>query len=365
MSIWTKLESQLTNLRNFRPFFPLARTIGDLLILPAQMARRGGRANAFPFVVNLNVTTRCNLQCPYCFNHENRVPLADELTIEQYQRLAADWAPYHPGIFISGGEPFTRPDLVAIVESFKGYGLLVGLVTNGTLVTDAAVERLAGLGLDAFLVSFHGARETHDRAVGLPGAYDRSLAALRLWAAQKARSTAMVNYVLSPASVNDLPRFVADTADIQPLSVRLSHLNFLTAAELAAQERFWAARFPESPIRILSHQWEPEAGAFAPLIEFLHTPSGHRVLTKPVLNDAEIRRWYSENARLDRRCIFIWRSTFLNAQGDVYPCQFLYVRIGNVKTEPLAAIWNNELYRQFRATLKDGLMPGCARCCKI
>lgn len=365
MSLWTKLESQLINLRAFRPFFPAGRTLADIFVLPAQMARRGGRANAFPFVVNLNVTTRCNLHCPYCFNADNRVPRTDELTLDDYRRLAAAWAGRRPGIFISGGEPFARGDLLEIVESFKAHHLPVGLVTNGTLATAAAVERLANLGLDSFLVSFHGGRATHDHAVGLPGAYDKSLEALRLWAEQEAKAPAMVNYVLSPESVADLPEFVAETADIRPLAVRLSHLNFLTGAEVAAQRDFWDARFPETPIQILSHQWEPEAGLFAPLIEFMHSPQGRGVITKPVLGDEEIRHWYSPDARLGRRCVFIWRSTFLNAQGDVYPCQFLYVRMGNVKSEPLAAIWNNQLYRKFRATLKEGLMPGCARCCKI
>jgi hypothetical protein len=39
--------------------------------------------------------------------------------------------------------------------------------------------------------------------------------------------------------------------------------------------------------------------------------------------------------------------------------------MGNLVREPMTEIWNNELYRRFRAVLKHGLMPGCARCCKI
>jgi len=84
-----------------------------------------------------------------------------------------------------------------------------------------------------------------------------------------------------------------------------------------------------------------------------------------VLDEREIRQWYSARATLGRRCVFIWRSTFLNAQGDVYPCQFLYVRMGNVRQNQMVKIWNNDLYRRFRDTLRKGLMPGCARCCKI
>jgi len=365
VSLWPKLQSQLINLRAFRPFFPAGRTLADLFVLPAQMAGTSGRANEFPHVINLNVTTRCNLNCPYCFNRENRVPRSEELELTDFQRLAAAWAPHRPGIFLSGGEPFARPDLVEIVAAFKRHRLPIGLVTNGTLLTEPQARRLGELGLDALLVSFHGRREAHDRSVGQLGSYEKSLNALRLWAVVQPKPGPMVNYVVTPQSVADLPGFVEETADIRPLTLRLSHLNFLTAKEIAAQRDFWNARFPGVPIDILAYQYEPEAGVFAPLIEFLHSDKGHRVFTKPVLGDDEIRRWYSPDAQLGRRCVFIWRSTFVNAQGDVYPCQFLYVRMGNLQEPEMAAIWNSALYRKFRATLRHGLMPGCARCCKI
>ena len=187
MSLRTKLESQLINLRSFRSFFPLLRTVGDMLMLPAQMARKGGRSNTFPFVININITTRCNLHCPYCFNAENKVARADELTLDEYRRLAAQWAPYRPGVFLSGGEPFAREDVIEIVEAFKRFGLPVGLVSNGTLMTADQARRLADLGLNALLISIHGGRETHDRTVGMTGAYDRSLAALRTWTEMKKR----------------------------------------------------------------------------------------------------------------------------------------------------------------------------------
>lgn len=365
MGIWTRLESQLASIRTFRPFFPALRTVGDTLVLPAQMARKGGRAGAFPFVVNITLTTRCNLRCPYCFNAENDVALGDELTLDEYRGLAARWAPHRPGVFLSGGEPFARDDLVEVVTAFKRRGMPVGIVTNGTVCGDAELRELAGLGLDALLVSFHGRREVHDRAVRMPGAFDRARQTLRVWGEASAGTHPMVNYVLTEQSVADLAGFADDVAHIRPLSVRLSHLNFLTGEEEEAQRRFWSDHFGDQPLQLLTHSYEPRDGAFAPLFEFLDSPQGKGVDTRPVLNRREIERWYSRDPGLGRRCLFVWRSTYLNAQGDVYPCQGFMASMGNVRRERLETIWNGDRYRLFRGTMKEGLMPGCARCCKL
>ena len=365
MGIWSRVDSQLASIRTFRPFFPALRTVGDTLVLPAQMARKGGKAGEFPFVVNITLTTRCNLDCPYCFNADNRVGRVDELGLDEYRSLAARWAPHRPGIFLSGGEPFAREDLVEVVTAFKRRGVPIGVVTNGTLNRDDDLRRLADLGLDAFLVSFHGREATHDRAVGMDGAFQRALRTLREWNAAGPRTRPMVNYVLTEDSVAELPGFADDVAAIRPLSLRLSHLNFLTGEETRRQREFWDEHFPGEPLQLLSHSYEPRDGAFAPLLEFLDSDRAGGVSTRPVLNSGEIERWYSHDPGVPRRCLFIWRSTYLNAQGDVYPCQGFMSPMGNVRGGSLDAVWNGDRYRRFRQTMKDGLMPGCARCCKL
>ena len=364
MSLWTNLLSQLVNLKAFRPFFPLARTIGDFFVLPVHLLGSGGRANAFPFVINFHVTTQCNLKCYYCFNAANCVPGADELPLEFYRGLAERWARHRPGIFISGGEPLARPDLPDIIEAFKRQNLPVAMVTNGTLLDEAQVRHLAHLGLDIMLVSFHGVGPTHDEAVGQAGAYRKSMQALRWWHKYRGGRSPMINYIISPASVKDLPRFMDEVADLRLTYLRMSHFNFLTPEEINCQKEFWRGRFDETPLEILSYQYKPETAAFEPLFDFLRSEKGRQLFIKPKLNDRELRQWYSSKANLDRRCVFIWRSTFVNAQGDVYPCQSMYLRLGNLRQQSMEEIWNNELYCKFRKEIKQGLMPGCARCCK-
>ncbi|MBC8500036.1 MAG: SPASM domain-containing protein [Candidatus Atribacteria bacterium] len=79
----------------------------------------------------------------------------------------------------------------------------------------------------------------------------------------------------------------------------------------------------------------------------------------------ELKSWYSNNFNINRRCTFVWKSLFISPNGDIIPCQFFIYKLGNIKTDSLENIWNSERYRKLRLRLKKGLLPGCARCCKL
>ena len=85
-----------------------------------------------------------------------------------------------PVLILSGGEPLLRPDLFEIAARAKAMGFYVGLSTNGTLIDAAMAERVAAQGFDYVGISLDGLRETHDRFRRKQGAFDASLAAVRL-----------------------------------------------------------------------------------------------------------------------------------------------------------------------------------------
>ncbi|MBI3334720.1 radical SAM protein [Candidatus Pacearchaeota archaeon] len=88
----------------------------------------------------LEVTDRCNLQCPTCFaasgpDHGSHLPLSEILeTMQQVANL-----PDRPDVLqISGGEPTMHPDFFRIVQESKGKFKFTMVNTNGIrLATDA------------------------------------------------------------------------------------------------------------------------------------------------------------------------------------------------------------------------------------
>ena len=364
MGMLTKLKSQMVNLRVFRPYFPIAKTLRDMVTFPWDYAR-GGKSRPYPSIINFNITTRCNLRCEFCFNKDNIVGKPGELSLDEIRRVIKQSAKHRPGFFLTGGEPFSRKDIFEIIDTIKRYSLPVGLVTNGMFLDEEKVGRLIRLGTDVVIVSFHGTEEVHDRVVGHKGAFQKSMAGLKLLASRMSPPGPMINYIISEQSIDSLQPFLDEAMKIDNLVIRLSHLNFLTQKEVDAQKALWAKKFPDVPLDILSFTYECDTERFRKVQQILDNPKYKDVFTKPILSEQDFANWYSNDFQLGRQCVFIWRSTFINADGTVYPCQFLYVPMGNVRDQNLGDIWNNDLYQRFRNTIKEGLMPGCSRCCKL
>ena len=63
----------------------------------------------------------------------------------------------------SGGEPTLRPDLATLVEAAAACGLYTNLITQGTFLDDALLDRLIASGLDHVQISIQAPRSIAGR----------------------------------------------------------------------------------------------------------------------------------------------------------------------------------------------------------
>src|SRR5436309_1521203 len=81
----------------------------------------------------------------------------------------------------TGGDPLKRPDLFELIR----YAVKIGLRTNVTpsatpLLTNQAIEKFKEAGVSRMAISLDGPdAESHDLFRGVPGTFDRAMAALR------------------------------------------------------------------------------------------------------------------------------------------------------------------------------------------
>ena len=125
------------------------------------------------------VTVRCNLKCRHCaFPRTSKVK---ELTTEEWKKIileVKDWlGPYR--IQLAGGELFLRNDIPELVRFGQENDILMGIVSNGTLINDGLAKVLVKSGLSYLDISLDGIRpETHDYVRGVEGVYDKVRAAI-------------------------------------------------------------------------------------------------------------------------------------------------------------------------------------------
>src|SRR5665647_1475182 len=111
--------------------------------------------------VVLEVTSRCNLRCPFCFasgGGGSDVPFSD--LVDALQTLAV---PGQTLVQLSGGEPTVRDDLPQIIAAAKTAGIpFVQLNSNGIRLAESKeyVHTLAKAGLSFVFLQFDGLQDS-------------------------------------------------------------------------------------------------------------------------------------------------------------------------------------------------------------
>ena len=132
----------------------------------------------------LELTYRCNLHCRHCYTdpYNDRAYFPRELTLTEIQRLLGE--SLDVGIIwlnLTGGDIFMRPDFFDIYEAAVGHGFLLQLYTNGTLFTQAIIERLQTRPPFSIDISCHSAEESRfDWFTQVPGSYRAFLRGIEL-----------------------------------------------------------------------------------------------------------------------------------------------------------------------------------------
>lgn len=116
-----------------------------------------------PLMMNIDLTNRCNLNCPFCFANANKRGEVVELSIEQVRKMietACLVDTVQPSCFqFTGGEPTIHPQfLEALTEAKKRRFSQVQVATNGIrFAEDAGFAAEAGqAGMNVAYLQFDG-----------------------------------------------------------------------------------------------------------------------------------------------------------------------------------------------------------------
>ena len=130
------------------------------------------------------MTTRCNLNCKYCYNYwkkdnenlsgiEKINPLK---TLKQFMRYVKC-----NEITFSGGEPTINfEELLDCIMYAKARNKKVTIITNATLLDSEKIELLAKLKVDLLEITINSYdKEMHEKINGIAGSFEKSIQAIK------------------------------------------------------------------------------------------------------------------------------------------------------------------------------------------
>ncbi len=168
--------------------------------MPESPAPNTEKLLATPLASTWVVTSRCNLTCPYCLEDGPSEASPDDVPTRTRETILRELIECRVlRVSISGGEPLLVDELPEYVERLRRGGAAIRMTTNGTLVDEAAADRLARAGLGMAEVTAH------------PGATDSALRAVTLFA-QKGVST-VLRLVVTRSNEAEIERIVMPFLD--------------------------------------------------------------------------------------------------------------------------------------------------------
>lgn len=125
--------------------------------------------------IQIDITSVCNLSCKFCTSavKRNKGTLLNITEIEMILKKCKELNLRH--IIISGGEPFTHPDIYNILLAVKKYEFHLSITTNGTLLNTETIMKIEPL-VDALQISIDSTiPDIHDQIRGVNGAFTRAI----------------------------------------------------------------------------------------------------------------------------------------------------------------------------------------------
>lgn len=302
-----------------------------------------------PFLIVWNFTDACNLRCKHCYQSAGAVG-HDELTTEEalsaVDKMAEAGVAY---IALSGGEPLIRKDLFEIAERIMAREMGFSLATNGTLLTMEVAKRLSECGCLYIQVSLDGSRpETHDIFRGRKS-FEKAVAGIRN--ALESGITVGIAATITKFNYDEVHDLI-DLAEELGVDIFM-YYNFIPTGrgkdivdlDISPEER-------EHLLRYMAYQNDRRRISLlstAPQYSRISIACGAVSLTHfdtigSRYKDAILLADFVGGCGTGRLYCA------LQPNGDITPCVFIPIVLGNIQRDDLLDIWHNsEVFKKIRA----------------
>jgi radical SAM protein with 4Fe4S-binding SPASM domain len=313
-----------------------------------------------PQIVSFAVTKACNLRCLHC-HADAREAFPDELTLKEGAQAIDELALLGTeALIFSGGEPLLRKEFVLrLAEYCVDAGIIPAMLTNGVLIDHKVAWELKEAGIMAVGIPIDSTEpQIHDRLRNVPGAFYKGLRGIR--ACLDVDLKVVVTTMALRSNFEKIPRMIDFVSDLGVDQVAIYDLvpngrGKDMMDEMMLQEQ------RESLMRYLQRMQEEKEMIFVfsggnplypQIAATMHKTNG----TDPP--DLLLKQfWINEPVGCHAGINYL----SLRPNGDVYPCPFLQIKVGNIREKSLTEMWyGSELLKTLRnRSLLSGKCGDC------
>ena len=295
-----------------------------------------------PESVHLTVTTKCNLDCPLCYEtNKDKSEMPKEAIFALINKLAG------MKVFqlaLGGGEPFLREDIIDIIKYCSSQGIIPNITTNGTLINKATIEQLKNK-VGGISVSMNGYSSETNMGRD-PESFNDSVSGLKRLL--KADIPTGVNVLVSNKNV----QYLEDTfIFLTGLKVRwVNVLRLKSGFNTNHLDQYLLSKNDLIRLKKVLDRWD---GILKINVDTALTCLMHTMLEQRL----------RENAVYG--CVAGTRFCTIDCDGNVYPCSFFKgseYKAGNILNDDFQEIWlKAPSFKKFRE-MKKRLKGKCGIC---
>ncbi len=274
-----------------------------------------------PLIINWAVTNRCNFKCSHCYSRND--PL-DELSLESLSKCIKDVADAGVlSINFGGGEPILRKDLTDISEYASRLGLRVSMNSNGYLLDrEKAIElKRRGFSKVGISIDSHIA-EIHDDFRGIKSSHERAVQALLFL--NEAGLETSISTVICRINHNDIHELIefAVRNQVRQLNFhnfKCSGLGYSNKDSLDLSSEEWSS-FYRNAMEAKQRTRGLEISLDDPIIALLGKNDKDSIVKGSICGKLSLN---------------------IKSNGDITPCGFIPIVIGNILRDALKDLWRS------------------------
>lgn len=297
----------------------------------------------YPYTIGWGITNKCNLNCKHC-NMDSDESLYDELTFEEACKLIDEFKKFNiKNICFTGGEPFTRSDFLDICEYAISQGIYVCVTSNGTLINDYMIDNHL-YKFQLIRISIDGvADEQHDYLRNMKGVYSKAIDTIK----RLLRGGCNVGVVtcVSKLNIDNLDKIAENISNLGVKKWFLPLLSPSGRGKNIEDNTLTPIQVKEFIIKISKYKekYGLEIGVDIPYaVLLLETNSKNKEL-------------------IYGNCAAAYTQIMIFSNGDISPCFAMKMKCGNVRSDSIYDIWNNNVvFKNFRdKSLIEGKCKSC------